>query len=317
MSAWSDFIASQSLAATANTPLLAHCDHLAVIRASGEEAGHYLQGQLTCDLQDIDHGAHRNGMHLSLKGRGLVSMRVVKSRDGYLLLCPADKAEDVIKALIKYRLRAKVDFQVDADAVVLGVAGDLEGTGLSVLPAAGESHCNDHTLALRYPHTEQMLLITHGEHAIKLWPQLAANRALTGANGWLCQDILAGEAMVFAGAEDLFLPQVLNYDVTGAVSFKKGCYTGQEVVARMHFKGKLKQRMQRIDYQAAIPLAPGQVVRDANGKAAGEVVISARGSDAHHALIVLRRDTDGILFADDQPLDSKLVGLPYSLPWKE
>ncbi|MDX1805206.1 MAG: folate-binding protein [Alcanivorax sp.] len=317
MSAWSDFIASQSLSETADTPLLAHCDHLAVIRAHGEEAGHYLQGQLSCDLRDVDQGAHRQGMHLSLKGRGLVCVRVVKSGDDYLLLCPASQREAVIKALMKYRLRAKVDFQVDDEAVVLGLAGNLQDTGLAVLPAAGESHQGEHALLLRYLHNEQLLLITDSRQAEALWRRLAAHRTVTGANGWLCQDIAAGEGQLFPGAEDLFLPQVLNLDVTGGVSFKKGCYTGQEVVARMHFKGKLKQRMQRIDYRADIPLAAGQVLRDKDGKAAGEVVFSAAAREGHRALVALRRDAEGDWYVDQQPLQASLVSLPYGLPWKE
>jgi folate-binding protein YgfZ len=123
--------------------------------------------------------------------------------------------------------------------------------------------------------------------------------------------------MVYPGAEDLFLPQVLNYDVTAGVNFKKGCYTGQEVVARMHFKGKLKQRMQRINYSADVDLTPGETLRDSNGKAAGEVVSAARTPQGRAALVILRRDTDGVLFREEQPLESELGALPYSLPWKE
>ncbi|MGB2335923.1 MAG: folate-binding protein, partial [Alcanivorax sp.] len=113
---WSEFIAAQSLAdhaATDNVATLSQCDHLAVIRAHGDEAGHYLQGQLSCDLHEVDNGGHRSGMHLSLKGRGLVSVRIVRDGDDYLMLCPAGQSEAVIKSLMKYRLRAKVEFQVD------------------------------------------------------------------------------------------------------------------------------------------------------------------------------------------------------------
>lgn len=88
---WSQFIAAQPLAdhvEASTAPALSHCDHLAVIRAHGEEAGHYLQGQLSCDLHEVDNGGHLTGMHLSLKGRGLVSVRIVRDGDDYLMLCP-------------------------------------------------------------------------------------------------------------------------------------------------------------------------------------------------------------------------------------
>ena len=310
---WSDFIAAQALANSAETPYLSHCDHLAVIRAHGEEAGHYLQGQVSCDLREVDQQGHRNGMHLTLKGRGLVSARIVRDGDDYLLLCPADLSEAVIKALMKYRLRAKVEFSVDQDLVVLGLAGNLPAGA----PDHGNSAETDQGLWLRYPFTDHALLLVKQDAAEHAWQTLAADRATTGANGWQLADIDAGEGMVYPGAQDLFLPQVLNYDVTAGVNFKKGCYTGQEVVARMHFKGKLKQRMQRINYSADVDLTPGETLRDSNGKAAGEVVSAARTSQGGAALVVLRKDTDGVLFREELALDSQLGALPYSLPWKE
>ena len=313
---WSQFIAAQPLAdhAEASTaPALSHCDHLAVIRAHGEEAGHYLQGQLSCDLHDVDTGGHLTGMHLSLKGRGLVSVRTVRDGDDYLMLCPTGQSEAVIKSLMKYRLRAKVDFQVDEQAVIIGLTGQLPTT----LPEPGQTGRNGQGLWLRYPNTDHALLITDKERAESVWTVLAQDRTATNANGWRQADIDAGEGMVYPGAEDLFLPQVLNYDVTAGVNFKKGCYTGQEVVARMHFKGKLKQRMQRIDYTADVELLPGEPLRNSNDKAAGEVVSSARTANGYSALVVLRRDTDGVLFKDDEPLNSTLGTLPYTLPWKD
>ena len=310
---WSDFIAAQALANSAETPYISHCDHLAVIRAHGEEAGHYLQGQVSCDLREVDQQGHRNGMHLTLKGRGLVSARIVRDGDDYLLLCPADLSEAVIKALMKYRLRAKVEFTVDDGVVVLGLAGNLPAEA----PDHGNSAETDQGLWLRYPFTDHALLLVKQDNAEHVWQTLATNRATTGANGWQLADIDAGEGMVYPGAQDLFLPQVLNYDVTAGVNFKKGCYTGQEVVARMHFKGKLKQRMQRINYRADVDLAPGETLRDSNSKAAGEVVSAARTPQGGAALVVLRKDTDGVLFREEQALDSQLGTLPYSLPWKE
>ncbi|MGB2248017.1 MAG: YgfZ/GcvT domain-containing protein [Alcanivorax sediminis] len=310
---WSAFLSKQSLPPVAATPYLAPATHLAVVRASGEEAGHYLQGQLSCDLREVDQGAHLTGMHLSLKGRGLVSVRVVRDGADYLLLTPSGQEEPLIKALMKYRLRAKVEFTLAEELAVILLAGNLPDT----LPGPGQALRNDQGLWLCYPHTEHALLLASSEQAEVIWSQLASQHTPASANSATLADIEAGVGMIYPGAEDLFLPQVLNYDVTGGVNFKKGCYTGQEVVARMHFKGKLKQRMQRIDFTANIALQPGEVLRDGAGKAAGEVVISANTANGSAALIVLRRDTDGILFQEETPLNSQLGTLPYPLPWKE
>ena len=99
----------------------------------------------------------------------------------------------------------------------------------------------------------------------------------------------------------------------GGVSFKKGCYTGQEVVARMHFKGKLKQRMRAFQYQGP-PLQAGESLRNADGKAVGEVVDSAPGAPAPVALAALRVTHEGELYHGDQPLHAEPLDLPYSLP---
>lgn len=278
MSAWSSLIAEISPAnGGVTTPALAICDHLAVVRVRGEEAGSYLQGQLTCDLKRIDQGEHHAAMHLSLKGRGLVSLRLVRDDQGYLILCPATMAEAVIRCLEKYRLRAKVTFEVAEDLRVIGLAGALEQSGLP-LPDAGHGRHHDGLTLLRYPLTEQLLVIGADDALAELSraQRKQASRTPVDGEGWRFLDIGAGEGQIYPGGEDLFLPQVLNYDLLGGVSFNKGCYTGQEVVARMHFKGKLKQRMAAFTYNGP-PLSPGQPLRNSDGRAVGEVVDSARG----------------------------------------
>ena len=310
---WSAFLAKQSLPPVADAPYFAPATHLTVVRAHGEEAGHYLQGQLSCDLRDVDQGAHLTGMHLSLKGRGVVSVRIVRDGDDYLLITPAGMDDTLIKSLMKYRLRAKVEFEKTDDPALILLAGQLpEG-----LPAPGQSLRNSQGLWLRYPNTDHALLVTDKDQAEVVWQALSSERRPANGNAALLADIDAGEGMVYPGAEDLFLPQALNYDVTHGVNFKKGCYTGQEVVARMHFKGKLKQRMQRVDLRTAIDLRPGDMLRDADGKAAGEVVVSTPTVTGSAALVVLRRDTDGVLFKEETALESQLGSLPYALPWKD
>ncbi|KAF0804632.1 hypothetical protein A6D6_02899 [Alcanivorax xiamenensis] len=310
MSAWSSLIAELSPAnGGVTTPAFAICDHLAVVRVRGEEAGTYLQGQLTCDLKRIDQGEHHAAMHLSLKGRGLVSLRLVRDDPGYLILCPATMTEAVIRCLEKYRLRAKVTFEVAGDLLVAGLAGALEQTGLA-LPEPGHGRHDDGLTLLRYPLTEQLLAI--GD-AATLAGLDRANRTVIDSEGWRFLDIGAGEGQIYPGAEDLFLPQVLNYDLLGGVSFNKGCYTGQEVVARMHFKGKLKQRMAAFTHHGP-RLSPGQPLRDSNGRAVGEVVDSARGTPSPRLLAVVRLDYEGELFADDQALNVTPLDLPYELP---
>lgn len=298
------------------SPALALCEHLAVIRADGEEAGDYLQGQLTCDLSHVDAGEHRAAMHLSLKGRGLISLRLARAGNGYLLVCPAEQVDTTIRCLNKYKLRAKVTFTPDDTLLVAQLSGDLErglaGAGLPV-PEPGHVDGGGPVTVLRYPRSEHALLIGDAGAFGGPWPALTHERTVTDGDGARYQDIRAGEAQIYPGAEDLFLPQMLNYDVLGGVSFKKGCYTGQEVVARMHFKGKLKQRMKAFAHDGD-RLTPGEALRNADGRAVGEVVDSAPGEPRALALVVVRLDHEGELYRGDQPLHAEPVALPYELP---
>ena len=317
MNAWQSLIEAQhprhgGVAA----PALATGEHLAVIHAEGEEAGDYLQGQLTADLKAVDEGAHLAAMHLSLKGRGLVSLRIAKVDNGYLLLVPAGQVDATIRCLEKYKLRAKVSFRPDPDTLVAQLAGGVDATlakaGLPV-PEAGQAASRGGVTVLRYPHSDHALIVAAAPLLSSHWQALTEERAVTDGAGARFQDLLAGEGQILPGAEDLFLPQVLNYDVLGGVSFKKGCYTGQEVVARMHFKGKLKQRMAAFHYQGP-ELAPGQSLRNDQGRAVAEVVDAAPGEPAAALLAVVRLDHQGDLFLDDQPLGVEPIALPYELP---
>lgn len=317
MDAWQSLIDAQPpVHGGRPAPTLATGEHLAVIHAEGEEAGDYLQGQLTVDLKAVDEGAHRAAMHLSLKGRGLVSLRIARQDGGYLLLVPAGQTEATVRCLEKYRLRAKVTFRPDPQVRVAQLAGGVDATltaaGLPT-PGPGQAAHRDGVSVLRYAHSDHALIVAAGPLLATHWQTLTAERALTDGDGARYQDVLAGEGQIRAGAEDLFLPQVLNYDVLGAVSFKKGCYTGQEVVARMHFKGKLKQRMAAFHYQGPA-LSPGQSLRNEQGRAVAEVVDAAPGEPAPALLAVVRLDHEGELFLDDQPLQVEPIALPYDLP---
>ena len=323
MNMWSDDTLRNTLSDSVALPSLYLCDHLTVIRATGADAYPYLQGQLTCDLSALRSGAHRSAMHLSLKGRGLFSARLFALDDDIIMVLPTAMADVALAALSKYRLRAKVDFIKEERFAVFGVAGNIEDVNLLTEPppAAGkcaiDSNAEQSSLRalLRYPFSDHGLMICSPDQAPGCWNELSVSRELGSSAAWLYQDIEAGEGSVFPGAEDQFLPQTLNYDVTGGVSFNKGCYTGQEVVARMHFKGKLKQRMQQVTYSEDVALAPGDTLRDADGRAVGQVVMAASGQP-HRALVLLPAAMDSELFAETKPLNAALVPLPYNLPWK-
>lgn len=299
-------------------------DHLAIIQARGEESEKFLQGQLTCDMKAVMAGHTRLAMHLSLKGRGMTSLRVMPAHYGVDLIVPREQAQDCLAALQKYAMFSKTTLTLDERRVALLFTStanhrlqaqeQLSAYQIPVPTQPGEALFAEHTGICRLESSQRYLLLLDHAHAQKMLEQTPVSD-IGAAQHWRLSDILAGEGHVYAASRDLWLPQVLNYDVLDGVNFKKGCYLGQEIVARMHFKGKLKQRMQHWSWPASdtAALKPGNDLRDQQDKAVGEVVSCALNGDTCHALVVLRLDHSGDLYHDGQPLQASRRELPYAV----
>lgn len=251
---------------------------LAVLAIDGPDAATFVQGQATCDTRQLSPGAAMAGALCNLQGRMLVSFYAVAGTDGLLLVLPRDRLLPVLQHLKKYAVFAKVVLR-DAALTVTGGLGtplpDLLPDALLLRPAADG--------------TPRFLLL-----------DAPADSRTDALAPWLAAAISAGDLLVDSALADRFLPQALNYDLTGAVSFKKGCYTGQEVVARMHFKGKMKERLYQATAETAAVPAANTPVLDAAGKAVGEVVAAVRHDGALQLAAVLRHDAvAGALRAGD------------------
>ncbi len=313
---------SQGTVMRFDTPSLSHrlqlcaCDHWRVLGLRGEDAEEFLQGQLTADVRDVTAGFSRLAMHLSLKGRGLVSMRLLPAVDGFDILVPASMTEVLPALLKKYLMFSSSQLTVDDTRVLLALIGDqaaesLARAGLPVPHAADAvTSCGAMTL-INAGAGQRYLVLLPAADACVLWETLIADCDPGGASQALHAEIAAGEGHVLPGAEDLFLPQALNYDLLQGVSFNKGCYTGQEVVARMHFRGEVKQRLRRVGWPGTRVLPPGTVLRDAAGKHQGEVVVSVSSEENTNALVVARSGYEDDLFVDTVPLQVYRLPLPY------
>ena len=270
------------------------CSHLAIILVEGEEAEKFLQGQLTTDLRDLSPGDNRLAMHLNLKGRAMVSMRLFRTDSGFDLVTPACKAEAVMEGLKKYALFSKVTLSLDDSRVALGFIDE-------------KAAADHHAYSLHEPDSSRWMALVAKDSP-------AVSEEFGDAAGWQSRDIDAGVAHVYPGGEDLWLPQALNYDLMDGVHFNKGCFLGQEVVARMHFKGQMKQRMRAWRWPGDVVPATGTVLRNAEGKAVGELVQAVSVDGMVKALVVTRLDHSEDLILDGQPLNAEEVALPYSLP---
>lgn len=230
--------------------------HLGVIRAEGEDAARFLHGQLTQDFALLGPDAARLAALCSPKGRMLASFIGIKpSSTEVLLICPANVLAATVKRLSQFVLRAKLRLSdASADFELRGLMGD-----------ALETVAKDDRLALgcRDFSSGKLIFMPSApglERAIWLAPRGTpepAGAALDPAL-WAWAEVMSGVAWVSAPIVDALVPQMLNYESVGGVNFKKGCYPGQEVVARSQFRGVLKRR--GFIVHADAPLAAGQEV---------------------------------------------------------
>lgn len=214
--------------------------HLGVIRAQGEDAAGFLQGQLTQDFALLGPGEARLAAFCTAKGRMLASfIGLRRGADEILLVCSRDVLPATLKRLSMFVLRAKVKLtDASADCALYGLAGAaLQSLGAPGATPWSLSEAAGGQLVNLYPAEGQprALWIGAAQAAAPAGP--AMDPAL-----WQWSEVRSGVATISAPIVEAFVPQMLNYESVGGVNFKKGCYPGQEVVARSQFRGTLKRR---------------------------------------------------------------------------
>ena len=267
--------------------VLAPLGHYGLLGISGEEATDFLQKQLTNDLLTLPTEGARHAAWCTAKGRMLASFVVFRAENGYRLLVSRPLAEPIQKRLQMYILRAKVKANdLSSQYEVFGLAGHgvaktLKNMGLPV-PQSSESSLGAISLdglTVISLEPQRFLLVTAAESAPSLWTNLAAFAKPVGVDAWRYSDIRAGFPLITAETQEAFVPQMVNFDRLGGVSFKKGCYPGQEIVARTHYLGKVKRHLYRITTSESFsagdllfsPLTPDQ--------SAGQVVSASLAPD--------------------------------------
>ena len=219
---------------------IAPLPHLGVIRVDGADAASFLQGQLTQDFVLLQDNQARLAAYLSPKGRMLASfIGLRRSSTELLLVCSRDLLPATLKRLSMFVLRAKARLtDASADFQCWGLAGDaLLSIAGSALPAWSKAEFGSASVVHLYPAESQprALLVAPADAPAPTGPALAPGL-------WDWSEVRSGVATLTAPVVDAFVPQMLNYESIGGVNFKKGCYPGQEVVARSQFRGTLKRR---------------------------------------------------------------------------
>ncbi|VVM63255.1 CAF17-like 4Fe-4S cluster assembly/insertion protein YgfZ [Pseudomonas fluorescens] len=294
--------------------------HEGVLAVRGADAGKFLQGQLTCNLNYLSDTQASLGARCTQKGRMQSSFRILLQGDGVLMAMATELLEPQLADLKKYAVFSKSKLTDESAAWVrFGVDhGDaaLGSLGLA-LPADTDSVArHDQLIAIRVSPDRAELWVS-ADQADVVKGQLSALLAEGDLNQWLLGQIRAGIGQVMPGTRELFIPQMLNLQAVGGVSFKKGCYTGQEIVARMQYLGKLKRRLYRLKLDAdALPEPGTPLFSPTHGSSIGEVVIAARAEQNIELLAVLQAEAadggDVHLGALEGPA-LHLLDLPYEL----
>jgi folate-binding protein YgfZ len=266
------------------------CDlsHFALIRASGEDSINFLQGQLSNDVRRISETQHQLSSLNSPKGRMLAILRLFRHDDAIVLRLPQSLLEPTLKRLRMFVLMSKVTLEDAGEEIMrFGLAGPraeaLLSEQLGGVPETIDSAVSSKGItALRVagPHP-RFELYGSIERMQPLWRALADNARPVGTECWTLLDIHAGLPNIYPQTTEAFVPQMVNLQRINGVSFKKGCYTGQEIVARMQYLGNLKRRMYLAHVENDTLPQPGDVLsspQSASGQGAGKVVSAAVSS---------------------------------------
>lgn len=280
------------------------CDlsHLGLIAAQGPDAGTFLQGQLTCDVRQTMSNRSLPGAHCTPKGRVFASFRLFRCGEVYYLELPRMMVEPILSRLRKYVLRAKTMLEDASDALArMGVAGPNAaaqvGTVLGAIPetandaVVSDARYSSEITVIRLPGPIPRFELHGATRELRaVWNNLASNVAPVGAEPWRLLDILAGTPAVYPETVEAFVPQMLNLQLLDGISFQKGCYTGQEIVARTHYLGKLKRRMVLARVNSPIPPRPSDPLFSPQAdpsQSAGQLVDAARHPDGGYAVLAV------------------------------
>jgi len=311
---------THSDAAMANSSSYCQLSHESLLAVRGVDASKFLQGQLTCNLNYLDQSTSSLGARCTPKGRMLSSFRIVQQADGYLLAMASELLQPQLTELQKFAVFSKVKLSDESAAWVrFGMIRSeslLQKYGFDLPATANSMAWHDGQLAIRVGEALVELWVP-SEQAVATRAQLTADLTEAPLNDWLLDQIRAGIGQVFGATRELFIPQMLNLQALGGVSFKKGCYTGQEIVARMQYLGKLKRRLYRLGLPGSqLPAIGSEIFSPVHSSAVGEVVLAAHADDSIELLAVLQQDavTDGrlSLHSADGPT-MNLLDLPYTL----
>jgi folate-binding protein YgfZ len=287
------------LAMTRDATIIAPLTQFGLIGCAGDDAGTFLHNQLTSDVKHLETTSAQYAAWCSAKGRMLASLLLFRRNTEYLALLSADLREFIEKRLKIHVLRSKVSLiDRSTNYGIIGVSGPratnaLENAGLKAPTTALGTNTLADASVVRLDEMRYLTIVTN-DALDRVREKLSELATPVDASAWQWLDIRAGIPWIVDATRETFVPQMTGFDRIGGVSFNKGCYPGQEVVARTHYLGKVKRHLYRI--HATAPLAAGQPVFPATTpeQTCGQIVNAAATPDGgFDALAVILEDAIG------------------------
>lgn len=310
--------------------VIADLSQYALIECSGDDVVDFLQGQFSNDIKLVSDDIGQLSAYCNPKGRILANFRIFKRNEHYFLRLQANIAQATLKRLRMFVMRSKVELVDRSNELLrIGVAGVNATAELSKifknLPQnTDESSTEGELTAIKLAgSTPRYEIYGPLEQVMKLWESLKKEGTLIGENSWNLLTIRAGIPEIVAETVEAFVPQMINLQAINGLSFTKGCYPGQEVVARMHYLGKLKRRLFICSaHTDSLPI-PGESIMssDESEQKIGQIVSSSwSGSNEIEFLAVLQiekaENNELHIKSSDGP-KVKLNELPYTLEKEE
>lgn len=313
---------SSELASARDDNIVCDLSQFGTLKIHGEEAQHFLQSLLSSDVNEITEQHAQISSLSTPKGRMLATFLVWRNHGDYLLQLPSSLCATVLKRLSQYILRAKVKIDdVTAQQIILGVSGkdtaqlmqQIFGSVPQDLFAVQQL---GHAGIIRIE-ANRFLICLSEQLAPSVWAELSAAARPVGAYCWDWLNIRAGLPVILPATQEQFVAQMANLELIGGVSFKKGCYPGQEIVARMQYLGKLKRRMflAHIDGKIAPQPADELFSADMEGQSSGMVVNATAAPDGGWDMLAVvqisSREAATVHHLSLQGTQLRFMALPY------
>lgn len=269
---------------------------LSVLTVSGSDAAFFLQGQTTCNINELTEYKGSFAAFCNPKGRTICTFFIIRQDETFLLILPSELLEKVTKKLQLYILRSDVQLNnLSEEFSLIGLTcSDPAGSSLNLPDQKYTATSRNDMKMIRFPGMlPRFMIIGPTQPAIELWTELSEDLKFRTANSgdWSYLDLVSGIPWLNSETSEQYIPQMINLDQLDGISFNKGCYTGQEIVARTHYLGKSKRQMFLAETISGEPVAFGMNIVDGEGNQqqnVGQVLMAYQKDNRVILLIVMQ-----------------------------